>query len=123
MKVLPVEKFIIYSIIILTLLFSAGLIRDYAIYKDATADIKNGEYLAAASSLEKLGDYRDAETMKAYCEIMSEYDSEDFVSIYHCYKGLSKLELDNKSLNDVFAKTTAEVETLYKHYDITLSAK
>lgn len=123
MKVLPVEKFIIYSILILTLLFSAGLIRDYAVYSGATADIKNCEYLKAASSLEKLGDYRDAETLKAYCEIMSEYDSEDFKSVYHCYRGLSKLELDNKSLNDVFAKTTAEVETLYKHYDVTLSAK
>ncbi len=123
MKVLPVEKFIIYSIIILTLLFSAGLIRDYAVYSGAAADIKNGEYLAAASSLEKLGDYRDAETLKAYCEIMSEYDSEDFASVYHCYRGLSRLELDNKRLNDVFAKTSAEVETLYKHYDVTLSAK
>lgn len=123
MKVLPVEKFIIYSIIILALLFSAGLIRDYAIYKDATADIKNGEYLDAASSLEKLDGYRDSETLKAYCEIMSEYDSEDFVSIYHCYRDLSELELDNRSLREVFAKTITEVETLYKHYDISLSAK
>lgn len=123
MKVLPVEKFIIYSIIILTLVFSAGIIRDYAVYNSATADIKNGEYLKAASSLDRLDGYRDSEALMAYCEIMSEYDSEDFASVYHCYRGLSKLELDNKSLNDVFAKTTAEVETLYKHYDVTLSAK
>ena len=123
MKILPVEKFIICSIIIITLVFSAGLIRDYAVYSCATADIKNGEYLEAASSLEKLEGYRDSETLKAYCEIMSEYDSENFTSVYHCYRGLSKLELDNKSLNDVFTKTTTEVETLYKHYDITLSAK
>ena len=123
MKVLPVERFIIYSILILTLLFSAGLIRDYAVYSSATADIKNGELMEAATSLDKLDGYRDSETLKAYCEIMSGYDSGDFASVYHCYRGLSKLELDNKSLNDVFAKTTAEIETLYKHYDVTLSAK
>ena len=123
MKVLPVEKFIIYSILILTLVFSAGLIRDYAIYSCATADIKNGEYMTAASSLSKLDGYKDSDILKAYCEIMCEYDSADFESIYHCYRGLSKLELDNKSLSDVFAKTTTEVETLYKHYDVTLSTK
>ena len=123
MKVLPIEKFIIYSIIILTLIFSASLIRDYAVYSSATADIKNGEYLNAIDSLERLGGYKDAETLKVYCEIMKEYDAQDFISIYHCYRGLSKLELDNKSLNEVFAKTTTEVKTLYKHYDVTLSTK
>ncbi len=111
MKVLPVEKFIIYSIIILALVFSAGLIRDYSIYSSATADIKNGEYLTAVQSLESLNNYKDAETLRAFCEIMSEYDPTNFTSIYHCYKGLSKLELDNKSLNDVFVKTTAEIES------------
>lgn len=123
MKVLPIEKFIIYSIITVSLLFSAGMIKDYTVYKNATADIKNGEYLAAAKALDKLDSYRDAKTLKEYCEIMSEYDSEDFNSIYHCYRGLSNLELDNKSLKEEFARTTTEVETLYKHYDISLSAK
>ena len=123
MKVLPVEKFIIYSVIILTLIFSAGLIKDYAVYTDATNDIKNGEYLSAAASFERLDGYKDSEILKEYCEIMSEYDSEDFASIYHCYRGLSSLKLDNRSLSDVFAKTTTEVETLYKYYDVSLSAK
>ena len=123
MKDLPMEKFIIYSVIILTLIFSAGLVRDYAIYTNATADITKGEYLRAAASFEKLDGYKDSETLKAYCEIMSEYDSEDFTSIYHCYSGLNTLDLDNKSLNDVFVKTTTEVETLYKYYDVSLSAK
>ncbi len=123
MKILPIEKIIIYTVIIITLVFSAGLVRDYIIYTDATADIRNGEYLAAARSLESLDGFRDSETLKIYCEVMSEYDSEDFTSIYHCYRNLSKLNLDNKSLNELFAKTTAEIETLYKHYDITLSAK
>ena len=123
MKVLPVEKFIIYSVIILTLIFSAGLIKDYAVYTDATADIKNGEYLRAAASFERLGGYKDSEILKEYCEIMSEYDSEDFTSVYHCYRGLSDLDLNNRSLNDVFVKTTTEVETLYRYYDVSLSAK
>ena len=123
MKVLPVEKFIIYSILIVALIFSAAIARDLVLYSRATADIINGEYLSAISNLEKLSGYRDADTLKAYCEIMSEYDSRDFNSIYHCYKGLSKLELDNKNLTAIFAKTTTEVETLYKHYDVSLSAK
>ena len=123
MKVLPVEKFIIYSVIILTLIFSAGLIKDYAVYTDATADIKNGEYLRAAASFERLGGYKDSEILKEYCEIMSEYDSEDFTSVYHCYRGLSDLDLNNRSLNDVFVNTTTEVETLYRYYDVSLSAK
>lgn len=123
MKVLPIEKFIIYSVIIITLIFSFSIIRDYSLYRGATADIKNGEYLEAAQSLKKLKDYRDCKTLKAYCDIMSEYDPEDFKSIYHCYRGLSELELDNKALREEFAKTTTEVETLYKHYNITISAK
>lgn len=123
MKTLPVEKFIIYSIIIITLIFTVSLIHDYTLYLDATADIQRGEYEEAAKSLDKLDDYRDAATLKAYCEIMSEYDSEDFTSIYHCYRGLSELELDNKSLKEEFTRTTTEVETLYKYYDISLSAK
>ena len=123
MKVLPVEKFIIYSILIIALIFAATIIRDMAIYRWATEDIINGEYLCAAQRLEKLDGYRDADTLKAYCEIMSEYNSEDFTSVYHSYRGLSTLELDNRSLTEVFAKTTTEVETLYKHYDVSLSAK
>ena len=123
MKVLPVEKFIIYAIVIITFIFSAGLIRDYAVYSAATADIQNGKFQSAAEALDRLEGFRDSEILKEYCEIMSTYDSADFASIYHCYRGLSKLELDNKSLNEVFARTTTEVETLYRHYDISLSAK
>ncbi|MBR4881521.1 MAG: hypothetical protein IKU19_06275, partial [Clostridia bacterium] len=107
----------------LTMIFSVGLIRDALIYKEATDDIREGNYLSATASFEKLDGFRDSETLKVYCEIMSEYDSENFVSIYHCYRGLSKLELDNKALNDVITRTTTEVETLYNHYDVSLSAK
>ena len=123
MKVLPVEKLIIYTVLIITLIFAATILRDMALYNQATDDIINGEYLCAVQRLEKLDGYRDADTLRTYCEIMSEYDSEDFASVYHCYRGLNKLELDNRSLTEVFAKTSAEVETLYKHYDVSLSAK
>lgn len=125
MKTLKIEKLIIYSIAVTILLVLVPMMSDIIHYSDATKEISNGNYEAAVIALDKLDGFRDAEVLKEYCEIMSEYDSGDFVSIYHCYRGLNDLEgkLTNDKLTEEFTKTTTEVETLYKHYNVSLSAK
>ncbi len=125
MKTLIIEKVIIYAVIAIILLASVQMISDYMTYSHATDCINSGNYFSAAQALEKLDEYRDAEVLKKYCQIMNGYNSEDFVSIYHCYRGLSDLEgkLTNEKLAEEFTRTTTEVETLYKHYNIALSAK
>lgn len=125
MKTLSIGKITLTVVILLTAIFVWGLVSDALGYSDATRDIKNGDYASASLTLVELDGYRDSEILKIYCDIMSEYDSEDFVSIYHCYRGLASIKekLDNHDLNEEFAKTTAEVETLYKYYNVTLSVK
>ncbi len=125
MKILSIGKITLSVVILITVLFAGGLISDSAKYSDATADIQNGNYASASATLMKLDGYKDSEILKVYCDIMTEYDANDFVSVYHCYRGLTSIEekLNNQSLTEEFAKTTAEVETLYKYYNVTLSAK
>lgn len=125
MQALSIGKITLCVVILITVLFVGGLISDSMKYSDATADIKNGNYESASNILTKLDGYRDSEILKVYCDIMSEYDATNFVSVYHCYRGLTSIEqnFDNNKLNEEFAKTTAEVETLYKYYNVTLSVK
>lgn len=125
MKSLSIAKITLTVVILLTALFVGGLVSDAIKYSDATRDIKDGNYVSASTILVNLDGYKDSEVLKIYCDIMSEYDSEDFVSIYHCYRGLESIEgkLDNRHLAEEFARTTTEVETLYKHYNISLSTK
>lgn len=125
MKTLSIGKITLATVILITAIFIWGLISDALGYSDATRDIKNGDYVSASTTLVELDGYRDSEILRVYCDIMSEYDPEDFVSIYHCYRGLEDIEskFNNKELAEEFARTTAEVETLYKYYNVTLSAK
>lgn len=125
MKAFSIGRITLSVIILITALFVGGLVSDAVKYSDATRDIKDGNYTSASGILVSLDGYRDSEILKVYCDIMSEYDAEDFVSIYHCYRGLESIEgkLVNRRLAEEFARTTTEVETLYKHYNVSLSIK
>lgn len=125
MKTLSIGKITLSVVILITVLFAGNLISDHVKYSDATTNIKNGDYASASSILMKLDGYKDSEILRVYCDIMTEYDANDFVSVYHCYRGLTSIEekLNNQSLTEEFAKTTSEVETLYKYYNVTLSVK
>ena len=125
MKFLSIGKITIFISLLLTVILTSGLISDAIKYADATESIKNGDYSSASTILLQLDGYRDSEVLKIYCDIMNEYDANDFVSVYHCYRGLSGIEhkLNNNKINEEFTKTTTEVETLYKYYNISLSTK
>lgn len=123
-KTLFIEKLLIYILVAIGVIFAVQLLWDCINYGDAARDIKNGDYAEALVTLEKLEGFRDSEKLRSYCEIMCDYDPENFVSVYHCYRDLKGMEEpENDALALEIAKTRVEVETLYKHYNISLSVK
>ena len=124
MKNTTLTKIIISTLLIITVLFSAQLISSARAYSSAKDCIKVRDYTSAVSYLEALDGYKDSEVLEEYCEIMKNYEKEDFKSIYHCYRALLSIEekLDNRDLREEFTKTTTELETLYNYYDVFLYA-
>ncbi|MBE6573817.1 MAG: hypothetical protein E7652_05425 [Ruminococcaceae bacterium] len=122
---LNTKKVIIYTIIAISVLVVLQLLIDTVGYYKAISSITEGNYTEASVRLGKLEGFRDSESLKEYCDIMSEYNAEDFSSVYRSYRGLMNIskELDNHRLSEHFIKTFTEVETLYNNYDLLLYVK
>lgn len=122
---LSTKKIILSTIIIISVLVALQMLTDTINYYKATSYITEGNYVEAGERFDRLEGFRDSETLKEYCEIMSEYDSKDFTSVYHSYRGLMNIsdKLDNHRLSDHFIKSLTEIETLYNNYDLLLYVK
>lgn len=122
MKTITFKKSIITVLFIISAVFVFQLLSNTFGYISAANYIEEGNYTEASVKLEKLEGFRDAETLKEYCDIMAEYDSSDFTSVYHSYRGLQSIssELDNSRLSTEFVKTLTEVETMYNNYNVLL---
>lgn len=122
---LSTKRIILSTIIIISALVALQMLTDTVNYYKATSYIAEGNYAEAGERFDKLEGFRDSETLKEYCDIMTEYDSRDFTSIYHSYRGLMNIsdKLDNHRLSDHFIKTLTEIETLYNNYDLLLYVK
>lgn len=124
MKTFTFKKTLITVLFLITIVFVGQLVSNTLGYISAADYIEEGNYAEASVKLEKLGGFRDSETLKEYCDIMSEYDSASFTSVYHSYRGLKNIssELDNPRLSTEFLKTMTEVETIYNNYNVLLYA-
>lgn len=124
MKRISMQRKIAIALIIISAIFIFQLASDMIGYQKARSYISKGNYTEASLKLEKLDGYRDSEILKEYCDIMIEYNSADFTSIYHSYRELQGIseKLDASSLTSEFTKDLTEIETLYHHYNVLLYA-
>lgn len=124
MKTLTFKRSLITIIFIISAVFVFQLSSNALGYNRATDYIEKGNYSEASTKLEKLEGFRDAEILKKYCDIMAEYDSTDFTSVYHSYRNLQNIstELDNRKLSTEFLRVFTEVETMYNNYNVLLYA-
>ena len=124
MKTITFKRTIITALIIISVIFVFQIISNTFGYISAANYIENGNYSEASVKLEKLDGFRDSETLKEYCDIMAEYDSTDFTSVYHSYRGLQNISnrFENPRLSNEFLKAMTEIETMYNNYNVLLYA-
>lgn len=125
MKKLSLFKSVLLILCVISAVFIFQLTSNMINYSKASAYIDKGDYAKASAMFGKLDGYRDSEVLKEYCDIMAEYDSSSFSSVYHSYRGLMNIsdKLDDSSLTNQFTKNITEIETLYNHYNLVLYVK
>ena len=96
-------------------MFVWSLVSEASDYREGVRLVAAGEYEAAYEIFEKLDGYQDSEVLGRYCDVMAEYDSFDYASVFRTYHNLQDIDVDNEALEVNIAAARAEIAALYIH--------
>ena len=112
-------------VLLLTTFFTLQLLSQKHKYNRALECIADCDYRLALSYLDNLPTYKDSTVLAEYASIMSNYNPNDFESIYSCYHSLKDIspELTNKKLSGEFIRAETEISTIYENYNVLTLCK
>lgn len=96
-------------------MFVWSLVSEASDYREGVRLVAAGEYEKAGEIFTELDGYQDSDVLRAYCEVMAEYDSYNYASVVRTYHDLQNIDVDNDALTLTVTAKRAEINALYVH--------